>query len=75
MEDHLEHLQVVFTILQEHSLFVKKSKYSFARAKVKYLGHIVSHDGMVADPSKIQAMVNWPMPKTIKAFAGGLRID
>jgi hypothetical protein len=72
MEDHLEHLRLVFTILREHSLFVKKSKCSFARAEVEYLGHIVSRDGMAADPSKIQAMVNWPMPKTIKALRGFL---
>ena len=72
MEDHLDHLRLVFTILHEHSLFVKKSKCSFARAEVEYLGYIVSDDGMAADPSKIQAMVNWLVPKTIKALRGFL---
>jgi hypothetical protein len=72
MVDHLDHLRLVFTILREHSLFVKKSKCSFVRAKVEYLGHIVSRNGVAADPSKIQAMVTWPVPKTIKALRGFL---
>jgi hypothetical protein len=62
MVDHLDHLRLVFTILREHSLFVKKSKCNFATAEVEYLGHIVSRNGVAANPSKIQAMVNWPVP-------------
>jgi len=37
---------------------------------VEYLGHIVSKDGVAVDPSKIQAMADWPIPKTIKALRG-----
>lgn len=72
LEDHLCHLRTVFTLLREHSLFVKKSKYSFVRSKVDYLGHVVSKDGVAADPSKIQAVVNWPVLKMIKALHGFL---
>lgn len=68
MEDHLDHLWLVFTILREHSLFVKNSCCSFARAEVEYLGHIVLRDGVAADPSKTQVIVNWPVPKIIKAL-------
>jgi hypothetical protein len=39
---------------------------------VEYLGHIVSKDGVAVDPSKIQAMADWPIPKTIKALQGFL---
>jgi len=72
LDDHLCHLRTVFSLLQKHSLFVKKSKCSFASSAVEYLGHIVSKDGVAADPSKIQAMVEWPIPKTIKALRGFL---
>jgi len=72
LDDHLCHLRVVFSLLRKHSLFVKKSKCSFASPMVECLGHIVSKDGVAADPSKIQAMVDWPIPKTIKALRGFL---
>jgi hypothetical protein len=72
LEDHLCHLRAVFSLLRQHSLFVKKSKCSFASSSVEYLGHIVSKDGVAVDPSKIQAMVAWPIPKTIKALRGFL---
>lgn len=51
---------------------MKKSKCNFASFVVEYLCHIVSKDGVAVDPSKIQAMVEWPIPKTIKALQGFL---
>lgn len=66
--DHLNHLRIVLTHLRENYLFVKKSKCSFGTVKVECLGHIVSKDGVAADPSKIQVMVDWPTPKTIRTL-------
>ena len=54
---------------------MKKSKCSFACSSIEYLGHIVSKDGVAADPSKIQAMVAWPIPKSIKALRGFLGLS
>jgi hypothetical protein len=34
--------------------------------KVEYLGHIVSHEGVMVDPNKIKAMMDWLIPKTLK---------
>lgn len=33
-----------------------------------YLGHIISGQGVAADPSKIQAMNSWPTPTNLKAL-------
>ena len=41
-DQHLEHIQQVFTILQSSALFLKKSKCSFGQTTVGYLGHIIS---------------------------------
>ena len=38
-----------------------------------YLGHIVSHTGVAPDPSKIEAVENWPTPSTVtevRSFLG-----
>ena len=39
------------------------------------MGHIVSHEGVKVDPNKIKAMMDWPIPKTLKNPRGflGLR--
>jgi hypothetical protein len=36
------------------------------------LGHIVSHEGVKVEPNKIKAMMDWPIPKTLKNLRGFL---
>lgn len=42
LPEHLEHLAEVFQILQQHNLYLKHSKCSFAQQSLEYLGHIIS---------------------------------
>ena len=65
-EEHLGHLEAVFKRLQEHNLKLKPSKCEFLRNRVVYLGHVVSEDGIQTDPSKIEAVKSWPIPKCTK---------
>lgn len=69
---HLKHLRVVFETLAKHTLFVKMSKCAFGRTQVEYLGHIVSKSGVSADPTKLEAIANWPIPTSVKALQGFL---
>ena len=42
-------------------------------SNLKYLGHIVSKDGIATDPRKIEAIHNWPPTKSvtdIRSFVG-----
>ena len=55
---HLFHLQKVFQILREHQLFANAKKCIFTQSRIEYLGHIISEEGVFADPSKVQAMLN-----------------
>ncbi|MCG7878036.1 MAG: DDE-type integrase/transposase/recombinase [Candidatus Thiodiazotropha taylori] len=65
-EEHVERLQAVFERLQEHNLKLKPSKCKLFRRKVTYLGHVVSEEGIHTDPSKIDAIKTWPVPKSTK---------
>jgi hypothetical protein len=51
-EDHLEHLRVVFSTLREHNFQVKLSKCKFFKEQIKYLGHILSKEGVRPNPAK-----------------------
>ena len=64
-DDHITRLEGVFEKLAKAGLKLKPSKCEFFRSNLKYLGHIVSKDGIATDPKKIEAIRNWPHPKTV----------
>lgn len=57
-EESLERLEMVFRRLKDHNLKLSPSKCRFLRKSVKFLGHIVSEEGVASDPAKIDAIVN-----------------
>ena len=72
-EEHLSHLQKILTILAANHLFAKEAKCRFGVISVDYLRHIISVDGVSVDPSKIQAVEEWPIPTThmeVRGFLG-----
>jgi hypothetical protein len=60
MEEHDEHLRLVLQCLREHKLYGKLSKCSFYQSKIHYLGHVISDEGIVMDPTKVEAIMEWP---------------
>ena len=72
LEHHLEHLRIVLELLQQHQLYAKRSKCVFGCPEVEYLGHIISGQGVSADPRKTTAMVTWPTPTSVKTLKGFL---
>lgn len=72
LKDHVIHLSKVLALLRKNQLFAKRSKCFFGQTQVEYLGHIISQEGVATDPSKIEAMVNWPTPTSIKGLRGFL---
>eukprot|EP00873_Tetraselmis_striata_P040383 jgi/Tetstr1/460647/TSEL_005843.t1 len=65
-EEHLEHIGLVLRKLQRHHLHIKLSKCSFGRASVEFLGYIVEAGQIKMDPWKVDAVQQWPVPKTVK---------
>ncbi|XP_074265735.1 putative mitochondrial protein AtMg00860 [Silene latifolia] len=72
-EEHKEHLRIVLQTLREHQLYEKLSKFEFWLEKVAFLGHVISREGVVVDPTKIEAVSKWVAPKNvaeIRSFLG-----
>ncbi|XP_024022953.1 uncharacterized protein LOC112092040 [Morus notabilis] len=63
---------MVLIALENNHLYVNKKKCTFASSQLEYLGHIVSGEGVYADASKIQAMLDWPTPRSLKELCGFL---
>ena len=52
-------------ILREKQLFAKLSKCDFWLKEVSFLGHIMSVEGIRVDLAKIEAIVNWKLPRNV----------
>ena len=73
-EDHLLHLENAFQLLLLGQFSLKLSKCSLAQQQLEYLGHIVSGEGVKPVPEKVDAILQWPPPKSIRALRGFLRL-
>nr|GEU94527.1 putative reverse transcriptase domain-containing protein [Tanacetum cinerariifolium] len=72
-EDHEVHLKLVLELLKKKRLYAKFSKCEFWLQEVHFLGHVINHNGIHVDPSKIKAVKNWKAPTTpsqIRSFLG-----
>jgi len=72
-EEHEEHLRVVLELLRAHRLYAKFGKCEFWLGEVKFLGHVVSGEGVSVDTSKVEAVQDWAQPKSvfeIRSFLG-----
>jgi hypothetical protein len=69
---HLGHVDQVLHLLSQHQLFLKQSKCAFGASEVEYLVHLVGKVGVRVDPKNIEAMQDWPHPKTLKILHGFL---
>jgi hypothetical protein len=65
-EEHASHLHVVLQRLREHRLYAKLSKCDFWLKEIKFLGHTISQAGIAVDPDKVQEVMNWKPPMTVR---------
>jgi len=64
-EEHLMHVQLVLEALDRYNFKVKLTKCTFAKRQTRFLGYLVSDEGVAADPAKVAAVVNWPVPTSV----------
>ena len=60
--DHMRHLRLIFAKLREHGLQAKLSKCKFLQKELKFLGHILTEEGVKPDPAKVQTLIDWEFP-------------
>ena len=66
--EHLHHVCLVLDTLRQHQLFLKRSKCSFGQPSVAYLGHVISEHGVAMDRGKVEAVLAWPQPRSVRAL-------
>lgn len=67
--DHLTHLRAILGILAK-MLFVNLKKCSLWKTEVEYLGHMILYKEVSMDCKKVEAILKWPISKTVKALRG-----
>jgi len=72
-EEHLHNLHQIFERLRQVELKVQPQKCQFLQQEMKFLGHIVSTEGIASDPDKATKVAQWPMPTSaveVQQFLG-----
>jgi hypothetical protein len=67
-DEHISSLRLVFEKLREAGITLKLAKCNFGADHVKFLGHVVSREGVGPDPEKIKAIRELELPTTLKAL-------
>ena len=65
-ELHIAHLSEAFQILRNYNMKLNPAKCAFGESAGKFLGFIVNHQGIEANPNKIKDVLNMPSPTGIK---------
>ena len=71
--DHLRHLRLVLDRLRSAGLKLSAKKCFLFQHRVKYLGHIISKEGVSMDGEKVESVLAWPVPtnaRELRSFLG-----
>ncbi|KAL0204538.1 hypothetical protein M9458_002556, partial [Cirrhinus mrigala] len=66
LRTHHHHVTRVLERLRQHRLFLKAEKCEFHTTEVHFLGYFISSAGVRMDQRKVDAVLSWPQPDTIK---------
>ncbi|XP_020421438.1 uncharacterized protein LOC109949730 [Prunus persica] len=65
-ESHLHNLSIMCNILKDYRMRLNPMKCAFGVSSGKFLGFMISHRGIEANPEKIKAIIDMERPKTTK---------
>ena len=56
VEEHIQHVRSILTVLREHKLYAKVEKCEFHKDRMTFVGYMVSTEGIGMDPAKVSAL-------------------
>ena len=62
----MDTIKQVFTLLRETGLRLNMEKTDWVKTQVKFLGHLISDQGVTVPPEFSQIIKDWPLPTTLK---------
>uniref|UniRef100_H3H492 Reverse transcriptase domain-containing protein n=1 Tax=Phytophthora ramorum TaxID=164328 RepID=H3H492_PHYRM len=66
VDNHIDHLRAVLECMRTNKLYANASKCIFGAEEIPFLGCFIGKRGLRADPAKVKAIVDWPVPKNQK---------
>ena len=76
IEEHIKNVHLIMAALRQAKLYVNQKKTNLFCHEIKFLGHKISQNGIEADGSKVDKILEWPVPKSaneVRAFLGLVR--
>ncbi|GAA5992242.1 hypothetical protein JCM11641_001277 [Rhodosporidiobolus odoratus] len=74
LEEHKTNCRAVLSALRVAGLYCSAKKTDLFTTHTEFLGHVISREGLQADPSKTEKIKNWVCPKTVTQVRGFLGI-
>ena len=72
-DQHLKHLRRVFQKCRKFGISLNPKNSNFGMQEGKFLGHIISKEGIKIDPNKVESILNIDTPrskKEVQSFLG-----
>ncbi len=66
LPDHIQHVHEVLQTLRANKLYAKQSKCSLFKQRIDFLGYVISGNGIEMESNKVQQILNWPQPQSVK---------
>ncbi|KAJ2913860.1 hypothetical protein MD484_g6573, partial [Candolleomyces efflorescens] len=76
LAEHEANVRKILDACRANGLFLNWKKSVIVSTSVSFLGHVIDREGLHADGSKVDKVVNWPVPRSVKdvrAFLGLVR--
>ncbi|KAJ4431151.1 hypothetical protein ANN_19746 [Periplaneta americana] len=73
LEEHHTRLRSVFDLFRQYQVQIEPDKCEFLKEELKYLGHIITKEGISPDNDKVKVIQEFPTPKNakdVKSFLG-----